>query len=345
MQLNASDPGQVDPGKSVQLTWTPVKAGPSVAATPLTLTATLPAGVTFVSSGAGPWQCSVAGQQVTCTYTPAQTAPQQVCAPSARPNFLCDPIIFPGDPIPAVTWTVSTANPATVSSYSVQAKVTSPTPDSKSNNNATAPVLNVTPVDLAVAKSAGSPVFVGDDLTYSLDVSNVGTIADLGSVTVTDTLPAGAVLQSASGEGWTCAADGQKVTCTDDDPVFAAGSPENKVEVSTSAYEKNLANNSATKVVRVKRAEQTAAALPSSPRRILSAKTEQGQKLTTRVQCTPLKASASGQISYCKVTKRNGVVRVKVFGSTKMRVKVVQTAKGTKKYLPFVQRKTYLVKP
>jgi hypothetical protein len=188
----------------------------------------------------------------------------------------------------------------------------------------------------------------------------VGTIADLGSVTVTDTLPAGAVLQSASGEGWTCAADGQKVTCTDTHSEFAvgatekitlvarmtaAGSPENKVEVSTSAYEKNLANNSATKVVRVKRAEQTAAALPSSPRRILSAKTEQGQKLTTRVQCTPLKASASGQISYCKVTKRNGVVRVKVFGSTKMRVKVVQTAKGTKKYLPFVQRKTYLVKP
>ena len=360
MQLTASDPGQTDPGKSVQLTWTATNAGPSVAATPLTLTATLPAGVSFVSSGAGPWQCTVAGQQVSCTYTPTQTAPQQVCAPSVRPSFLCDPIIFPGDPIPAVTWTLSTVNPATVSSYSVQAKVSSPTPDSKSNNNATTPIINVTPVDLAIAKSAGSPVLVGDEATYSLDVSNVGTIADLGKVTVTDTLPAGAVFKSATGEGWTCAADGQKVTCTDNHPEFAvgatekitlvaqmtsAGSPENKVEVSTTSYEKNLANNSATKVVRVRRAEQSAAALPSSPRRILSGKTEQGQKLTTRVRCVPLKASAAGQISYCKVIKGNGVVRVKVFGSTKMRVKVVQTAKGTKKYLPFVQRKTYLVKP
>jgi hypothetical protein len=36
---------------------------------------------------------------------------------------------------------------------------------------------------------------------------------------------------------------------------------------------------------------------------------------------------------------------VKVFGSQKMKVKVVQTAKGTKKFKPFMQRKTYLVKP
>ena len=218
----------------------------------------------------------------------------------------------------------------------------------------------MTPVDLAVAKSAGSPVFVGDEATYTVSVSNVGTIADLGKVTVTDTLPTGAVFKSATGAAWTCTAEGQKVTCTDDDPDFAAGtsedivivakmtsagSPENKVEVATTAYEKNLANNSASKVVRVKRSEQTAAALPSSPRRILSGKTDEGQKLTTRVRCVPVKASVAGDVSFCKVTRGKGVVRVQVFGSTKMRVKVVQRAKGTKALKPFVQRKTYLVKP
>ena len=67
--------------------------------------------------------------------------------------------------------------------------------------------------------------------------------------------------------------------------------------------------------------------------------------MTTRVRCTPVKAAAAGEVSYCKVSKGNGVVRVKVFGSTKMRVKVVQRAKGTKALKPFVQRKTYLVKP
>lgn len=35
MQLTASDPGQTDPGKTVQLTWTAVNAGPSVASAPL----------------------------------------------------------------------------------------------------------------------------------------------------------------------------------------------------------------------------------------------------------------------------------------------------------------------
>jgi hypothetical protein len=59
----------------------------------------------------------------------------------------------------------------------------------------------------------------------------------------------------------------------------------------------------------------------------------------------PVKASAAGDVSFCKITRGKGVVRVKVFGSQKMKVKVVQTAKGTKKFKPFMQRKTYLVKP
>jgi hypothetical protein len=58
-----------------------------------------------------------------------------------------------------------------------------------------------------------------------------------------------------------------------------------------------------------------------------------------------VKASVAGEVSYCKVTKAKGVVRVKVFGTSRMRVKVVQTAKGNAMLRPFVQRKTYLVKP
>ena len=345
LHLTATGASQTDPGKQATVTFQLKDLGPSQSSSHK-VTFTLPDGLTLVSAGSGFWVCTQTGQKVECVWTPPPTAPATETTPA--PTF---------DPLPV---TVKTPNPALKADYGITATATSSTTDpTPADATATGPI-PMTPVDLAVAKSAGSPVFVGDEATYTVSVSNVGTIADLGKVTVTDTLPTGAVFKSATGAAWTCTAEGQKVTCTDDDPDFAAGtsedivivakmtsagSPENKVEVATTAYEKNLANNSASKVVRVKRSEQTAAALPSSPRRILSGKTDEGQKLTTRVRCTPVKASVAGDVSFCKVTRGKGVVRVQVFGSTKMRVKVVQRAKGTKALKPFVQRKTYLVKP
>ena len=343
LQLTATGASQTDPGKVARLSFTLKDFGPSNTSA-YKISFTLPDGVTLVSQVPAEWKCTQTGQKVECLWDPP------VSAEAAEPLRS----------LPALMVDVKTPNPALKADYGITATATSSTTDpTPADATATGPI-PMTPVDLAVAKSAGSPVFVGDEATYTVSVSNVGTIADLGKVTVTDTLPTGAVFKSATGAAWTCTAEGQKVTCTDDDPDFAAGtsedivivakmtsagSPENKVEVATTAYEKNLANNSASKVVRVKRSEQTAAALPSSPRRILSGKTDEGQKLTTRVRCTPVKASVAGDVSFCKVTRGKGVVRVQVFGSTKMRVKVVQRAKGTKALKPFVQRKTYLVKP
>jgi hypothetical protein len=162
----------------------------------------------------------------------------------------------------------------------------------------------------------------------------------------------------AEGSGWTCAAADGTVTCTaaglakgaSSDIVIrtkmtSRGDATNKVSVATQSYEKNTANNTAQKAVRVNRVAQSAAPLPSSPTRVKSGRTEQGQKLTTTVRCRPVKASAAGEVSFCKVTRSNGVVRVKVRGDRPMKVTVVQTAKGTAKYKPFVQRKTYLVRP
>ena len=343
LQLTATGASQTDPGKVAKLSFTLKDFGPSNTSA-YKISFTLPDGVTLVSQVPAEWKCTQTGQKVECFWDPP------VSAEAAEPlrSF------------PALMVDVKTPNPALKADYGITATATSSTTDpTPADATATGPI-PMTPVDLAVSKSAGSPVFVGDEATWTVSVSNVGTIDDLGKVTVTDTLPAGAVFKSATGAAWTCAAEGQKVTCTDDDPVFAVGTSEeivvvsrmtqrglasNKVSVATTAYEKNLDNNSASKSVSVQRSEQTAAGLPSSPRRILSGKTDEGQKLTTRVRCTPVKASVAGDVSFCKVTRGKGVVRVQVFGSTKMRVKVVQRAKGTKALKPFVQRKTYLVKP
>jgi uncharacterized repeat protein (TIGR01451 family) len=357
LQLSATQPGQVDPGAAADITWTVQNAGPSAADAPLTLKSTLPAGVTYNSS-TGPWECTATGQDVTCTYQQLLTA-QPACGPTRADEIPCvNPVVMPSAEIPPVTWNVRTAKPGTVAAYDVVAKVSSTTQDSKPANNKATAVINVTPVDLAVAKSAGSPVLVGDEATWTVSVSNAGTIDDTGAVTVKDTLPAGATFVGAEGSGWTCAAADGTVTCTaaglakgaSSDIVIrtkmtSRGDATNKVSVATQSYEKNTANNTAQKAVRVNRVAQSAAPLPSSPTRVKSGRTEQGQKLTTTVRCRPVKASAAGEVSFCKVTRSNGVVRVKVRGDRPMKVTVVQTAKGTAKYKPFVQRKTYLVRP
>ena len=119
----------------------------------------------------------------------------------------------------------------------------------------------------------------------------------------------------------------------------------NQATVSTLSYESNTANNSASADLRVRRIEQTAKALPASPARVKSGKTDQGKRLTTRVLCRPVKAGALGEVAYCKVTRKGDVVKVTVLGSRKVKVTVIQTAKGGDKYKPFVQRRTYIVKP
>ncbi len=350
--LTGSNAGQTDPGADAKITWKVKNDGPSSATLPLTLTGTLPPGLSFVSAAA-PWTCVPNGQVVECTFTLLADA-------AAGPLAFPLPLLGPASSAPDLVWTVKTAKPGLVAHYDVPATVVSQTADSKPAHSSATSTVDVTPVDLAVTKSVGSPVLVDDEATWSVKVSNVGTIEDAGKVTVTDTLPAGAVFTSASGDGWTCAAEGQKLTCTHTHAGFPVGATEelvviatmpsggaftNNVAVATSSYEKNTANNSASASVRVRRLEQTAASLPPSPRRILSGKTDEGQKLTTRVRCTPVKSAVAGEVSYCKVRRADGVVRVRVFGSQKMKVTVVQTAKGNDQLKPFLQRKTYIVKP
>lgn len=68
--------------------------------------------------------------------------------------------------------------------------------------------------NLVLTKShAGGTLVVGSNVTYSLVAANTGTLATTTDVTVTDTLPPGLTLISASGAGWTCAA-GPPITCT-----------------------------------------------------------------------------------------------------------------------------------
>jgi len=71
-------------------------------------------------------------------------------------------------------------------------------------NTATASITVLAP-DLAITKThAGNFRQAQTGATYTITVSNVGTEATVGQVTVTDTLPTGLTATAIGGNGWTC---------------------------------------------------------------------------------------------------------------------------------------------
>jgi large repetitive protein len=81
-----------------------------------------------------------------------------------------------------------------------------------------------TTTDLSITKSTSAPIAFGNNpITYTLAVSNLGP-AQATSISVSDTLPAGAGFVSASGAGWTCGA-AAGVTCTRSTLAVGAAPP------------------------------------------------------------------------------------------------------------------------
>jgi uncharacterized repeat protein (TIGR01451 family) len=75
-------------------------------------------------------------------------------------------------------------------------------------------------VDLAIAKTHSGNFTQGDsNATYTILVTNLGTAASSGAITVTDSLPAGLTATAIGGSGWT--ANLGNLTCTRSDPLGA----------------------------------------------------------------------------------------------------------------------------
>src|SRR4029434_6234807 len=106
------------------------------------------------------------------------------------------------------------------------ATVTSTTLDPATANNSDSETTTVTTVpqsaDLSLTQSdTPDPVRAAASLTYVLNVVNNGP-NPASDVTVTDTLPSGAVFGTATGSGWSCAQATGVVTCTRT-PALGAG--------------------------------------------------------------------------------------------------------------------------
>jgi uncharacterized protein (TIGR03437 family) len=163
----------------------------------VTVTDTLPTGLTATGASGNGWTCSV-GPTVTCTRSDA---------------------LSPGSSYPAITLTVNVASNAPASLTNT-ATVTGGGDTTPANNSASDPTsIGALPSDLSLTKLHSGQFLPGQTGAYVLVVSNDANAGPaIGSVTVTDPLPAGLTATAAAGTGWTCSI-GSTVSCSRSDAL------------------------------------------------------------------------------------------------------------------------------
>ncbi len=191
----ADNPDPVLGGGYVTWTLSVVNQGPNDAVN-VSVTNTLPPGVTYQSASGTDWNCSASGQTVTCTR----------------------PALANGAPAPdlqivgKVTGVASgnITNSATVSATDASGNNMDP---DLNNNTVTEDTLVNEGTDLAITKTVGTPVIGATETTFTLKPRNLGPNPAVNAV-VTDTLPTGFAYVNATGPNWTCSQAGGTVTCT-----------------------------------------------------------------------------------------------------------------------------------
>ncbi|MFN8441655.1 MAG: hypothetical protein U0175_12830 [Caldilineaceae bacterium] len=179
--------------------------GTGVATGPITVTDTLIPALTPISvTAAPPWNCSSSGQTVGCVHPGA---------------------LAPGATLPPIFITVNVA--AGISGFENCAKV-AVNGDGKLNNNQHCiggQVIEQGKPDLELDKKPEGEIINGTPGSFLLTVSNVGSAAASGPITVTDILPPGLTPTSANAPApWSCTIGGQTVTCVHPGPLAAGAS-------------------------------------------------------------------------------------------------------------------------
>ena len=174
-------------------------AGGAPSSGTVSVTDVLPSGLTATAISGTGWTCVLG--TLTCTRSD---------------------VLSSGASWPAITLTVDIA--LTAPSSVVNTANVSGGGDANPANNQSSVTTPLAPVpDLAIVKTANGPFTLGQvGATYTIVVSNVGSVPSSGTVSVTDVLPAGLTATTMAGTGWTCTLP--TLTCTRSDALVAGAS-------------------------------------------------------------------------------------------------------------------------
>ncbi len=229
LRINKAHAGNFTVGVNGTYTITANNAGSASTSATVTVTDNLPAGLTIAATPTGTgWNCSatvIGSNTATCTRASIAGG---ASAPAITVTVVVAPAAFP-----------SVINSATVSGGGEPAS-------NNFNNTDTDPTtVNGIP-DMTVAKSHVGNFTQGQTgATYSLTVTNSGTLVTSGTVTVVDTLPAGLTATAISGTGWACVLG--TLTCTRNTALAVGASyPVITVTVNVSASAPASVTNSVT---------------------------------------------------------------------------------------------------
>jgi uncharacterized repeat protein (TIGR01451 family) len=188
---------QGDSGKIYTITVTNVGAAPTDGS--VTVTDTLPIGLSATAMSGSGWTCTVA--TVTCTRNDALTA---------------------GSSYQDITLTVNVASSA-AATITNKVAVSGGGEVNTVNNTASDPT-TITPITDLVVFSTHIGNFTQGDTGrhYTIVARNAGGLATSGTITVSDTLPSGLTATAISGTGWTCTLG--TLTCTRTDTLAASTS-------------------------------------------------------------------------------------------------------------------------
>lgn len=192
-------PSSVVHGQSATWTVTITNNGTS-GATNIVVTDTF-TNATFISAGStGP--CTPSGSTITCNISSLAS----------------------GQSFNVALLLQASASGTITNSASVTASEFDPTTANNATGTASTTVLPSADVSLSIA-APPSAVNAGSALSYVVTVNNAGPDATAGTISVANTLPAGASSASASGSGWTCGApSGGSITCTRSASIASGGS-------------------------------------------------------------------------------------------------------------------------
>ena len=213
LTLSKTHSGNFTVGTSGSYSLTLNNAGTALTSGTITVTDTLPTGltipdgaVTLTGTNAANWSCSATSNVITCTSTTAIAA-------SGNSTFTLNGIQVGAAAVPSVTNTASVAGGNDANT---------------TNNTATDPTTVVGFPDLTIAKTHTGNFTQGQTgATYTLTATNSGSATTSGTITVIDTVPTELTATAASGTGWTCSLNmptAGQVQCTRSDGLTAGSS-------------------------------------------------------------------------------------------------------------------------